>query len=138
MDFPTRAHLKLKRHNFHQKQKEIGQRTELVTVIPGAICPCCAWQCSNWHHKPEGTARNANPPPEEGVWAVWRGQGSLPAVSWLLPSVQVTRCLHPLPKSTGIRGQGPANPADGRAAEAPGSRAGRREYPYNGGFRTEG
>lgn len=58
-------------------------------------------------------------------------------VTWLLPSVQVTRCLHPLQKSAGIRGQGPANPEDARSAKAPASRAGRRDCPYHGGFWTE-
>lgn len=64
--------------------------------------------------------------------------GGARAVAWLLLSVQVTWCLHPLPKSPGIWSQGQTNPEDGRSAQTPGSRAGRREYPYNGGFRTEG
>lgn len=135
MDFPTMAHLKLKRHTLNWKGTIcIRSRKKLVTVSPGAICPYCAWQCSKGHHKGERTAWNADPAPEEGVCGVWGCR----AVTWLLPSLQVAWCLHPLQKSSGIRGQGPANPADARSAKAPGSRAAGGEHPYNGGFWAEG
>lgn len=87
MDFPTRAHLKFKRHTLNWKGTIcIRSRKKLVTASPGAICPYCAWQCSKGHHKRERTAWNADPAPEEGVCG---GTGQWPGCSHLcrLPDV---------------------------------------------------
>lgn len=96
----TKARLKLKRHNLHQKQKEIGRRTELlVAVIPGGICPYCAWQCSNRHHKPGRTAWNAHPAAEEGVCGVWRALTAPVSAGYLMSTPTSEKSWNPGPRS---------------------------------------